>query len=186
MFINMLINNVVFPAALVKYFEYVASLTYDQDPDYKWCQKLLETGLKDCKCSLEGKLDFSGKGTVKRGSPKKTNSTGPSCDGETNISDNKPLPRRKVNVTQKQNQEKQHKADISDSNSSAESDDDEVCNYKKKEKSSNANKKVKTKSVSCWRDCPSAIASNVNRAGEYKRKSNEKQHITKKQRKMNV
>lgn len=174
----------------MKYFEYVASLSYDEDPDYVRCRKLLETGLKDCKCSLEGKLDFSGKGIVNRGSPKKANSKGPSCDSEFNISDNEPLPIKKgggVNTTRKPNKAKQHKADICDSNSCSESDNDEVGNYKKKGKSSNANKKIKTKSVSSWKDCPSAIASNVNRAGEYKRISNDdKQHRAKKQKKTNV
>jgi hypothetical protein len=32
----------------------------------------------------------------------------------------------------------------------------------------NTNKKTKTNSVPSWRDCPTAIASNVNRAREYK------------------
>lgn len=159
----------------MKYFEYVASLKYDEDPNYVHCRKLLETGLKDSKCSLEGKLDFSGKGTVKRGSPKKANSTSPSFDLETSISDIEPVPKKRgvAKVTRKPNQAKQQKAD-SDS-------EDEVDNHEE-EKSSNAKKKIKTKLPS-WRDCPSVIASNVNRAGEYKIKNNDKQQKVKKQKK---
>jgi hypothetical protein len=134
---------------------------------------------------LEGRLDFSGKGTVKTGSPKKASSTGSSCDSEANISDSESLPKKKrvvADISQKRNKAKQHKADISGSNLSAESDD-KVSNYKKKETSHTASKKMETKSVSSWRDCPSAVASNVNRAGEYKRKNDDKQLRATKQKK---
>lgn len=83
------------PAVLVKYFEYVARLRYDEDPDYEYCKKLLESGLKDLKCSLQGKLDFSGKGSVKRSSPKKSNSASPSNDNETQSSDTKSYHKKK-------------------------------------------------------------------------------------------
>jgi hypothetical protein len=58
------VNIVIFLAVLVKYFEYVARLWYDEDPDYEYCRKLIENGLKDLKCSLQGKLGFSGKGSI--------------------------------------------------------------------------------------------------------------------------
>ncbi|PSN32502.1 Nucleosomal histone kinase 1 [Blattella germanica] len=50
-------------AAIVKYFEYVASLMHNNEPDYVKCRKILESGLKDCKCPLEGKLEFKMKGS---------------------------------------------------------------------------------------------------------------------------
>ena len=49
-------------AALVKYFEYVASLEHSSKPDYSNCRKLLQKGLKDCKSPVEGKLEFTSKG----------------------------------------------------------------------------------------------------------------------------
>lgn len=176
------------PAVLVKYFEYVARLRYDEDPDYEYCKKLLESGLKDLKCSLQGKLDFSGKGSVKRSSPKKSNSASPSNDNETQSSDTKSYHKKKGVVasgTRQRNQVKEYRANFSDS-SSAESDNEhgEANNYKKGVKLNNADKKSKTKSVSSWRDCPSAVASNVHRAGEYKRINNDdKKHRNKKQKK---
>lgn len=173
---------------MVKYFEYVARLRYDEDPDYEYCKKLLESGLKDLKCSLQGKLDFSGKGSVKRSSPKKSNSASPSNDNETQSSDTKSYHKKKGVVasgTRQRNQVKEYRANFSDS-SSAESDNEhgEANNYKKGVKLNNADKKSKTKSVSSWRDCPSAVASNVHRAGEYKRINNDdKKHRNKKQKK---
>lgn len=172
----------------MKYFQYVASLRHNEDPDYDLCRKLLEKGLKDSECSTKGTLDFSRKGPVKRGQSKKANSTSPSGDSEVSISDTEPLCKMKdvvANGSQGPNKAKQHPAGISDSSSSAESDcydseDNEVDNYKKRAKSSNVNRKKKAKSVLSWRDCPSAIASNVNRAGEYKT------HRAKKQKKTGV
>ena len=163
----------------------MARLRHDEDPDYEYCQKLLQNGLKDLKCSLQGKLDFSGKGSVKRSSPKNKNSASLSNDNES--SDTKPYRKKKGVVasgTQQQNQGKEHRANFYDSISSAESDNehDQGSNYKKRVKLSNADKKSKTKPVSSWRDCPSVVASNVNRAGEYTRISNDKKHRTKKQK----
>ncbi|KAJ9596118.1 hypothetical protein L9F63_012702, partial [Diploptera punctata] len=50
------------PAALVKYFEYVARLKHNVKPDYAYCRKLLEKELEDCKCPVGGKLEFTNKG----------------------------------------------------------------------------------------------------------------------------
>lgn len=171
----------------MKYFEYVARLRHDEDPDYKYCRKLLENGLKDLKCSLQGKLDFSGKGSVKRSSPKIKNSAGLSNDNEAQSSDTKPYLKKKGVVasrTRHRNQGKEYRVNFNDSISSAESDNehDYGSNYNKRLKFNNADKKSKTASVSSWRDCPSAVASNVCRAGEYTSINNDKKRRMKKQK----
>lgn len=171
----------------MKYFEYVARLRHDEDPDYDCCRKLLENGLKDLKCSLQGKLDFSGKGSAKRSSPRIKNSASLSNDNEAQSSDTKPYLKKKGVVasgTRQRNQGKEYRANSYDSISSAESGDehDHGSNYKKRLKLNNANKKSKTTSVSSWRDCPSVVASNVHRAGEYTSINNDKKHRTKKQK----
>jgi len=171
----------------VKYFEYVARLRHDEDPDYEYCRKLLENGLKDLKCSLQGKLDFSGKVSVKRNSPRIKNIAGLSNDNEAQSSDTKPYLKNKGVVasgTRQRNQGKEYRANFYDSISSAESDNehDHGSNNKKRLKLNNADKKSKTTSLSSWRDCPSAVASNVHRAGEYTSINNEKRRRMKKQK----
>jgi len=187
MLLNMLTIFLIFPAVLVKYFEYVARLRHDEDPDYEYCRKLLENGLKDLKCSLQGKLDFSGKGSVKRSSPRIKNTASLSNDNEAQSSDTKPYLKKKGVVasgTRQRKQGKEYRANFYDSISSAESDNehDHGSNKKKILKLNNADKKSKTTSVSSWRDCPSAVASNVHRAGEYTSINNEKRRRTKKQK----
>jgi hypothetical protein len=134
---------------------------------------------------LGAKLDFSGKAPVTRSSPKKAKNTNPSSHGEASTSDAEPPNKKKVVVasqTQNLNQAIQHRNQFSDSSSSDESDYDKD-DYKRS-KLINTNKKTKTNSVSSWRDCPSAVASNVNRAGEYKRINHDsKNHRVKKQKK---
>lgn len=171
----------------MKYFEYVARLEYDEDPDYEYCRKLLENGLKDLKCPLQGKLDFSGKEPVKRSSPRTKKSASISNDNEAQSSGTKPNLKKKGVVasgTGQQNQGKEYRSNFYDSISSAESDDehDHGSKYKKRLKFNNADKKSKTTSVSSWRDCPSVVASNVQRAGEYTSKNNDKKRRTKKQK----
>jgi len=171
----------------VKYFEYVARLSHDEDPDYEYCRSILENGLKDLKCPLQGKLDFSGKGSVKRSSPRIKNSASLSNDNEAQSSDTKQYLKKKGVVasgTRQRNQGKEYRANFYDSISSAESDDehDHGSNYKKRVKLNNADKKSKTTSVSSWRDCPTAVASKVHRAGEYTRINNDKKYRTKKQK----
>jgi hypothetical protein len=137
-----------------------------------------------------GKLDLSAKAPVTRSSPKKVNNTIPSSDGEASASDTKPRNKKKVVVasgTRNVNQTKQHRDHFPGSSSSDESDydKDNADNYNKRAKLSNTNKKTKTNSVPSWRDCPTAIASNVNRAGEYKRLNhdNENQRVKKQKKK---
>ena len=171
----------------MKYFEYVAGLRHDEDPDYEYCRKLLENGLKDLKCSLQGELDFSGKGSVKRSSPTIKNSASLSKDNEAQSSDTKPYLKRKRVVasgTRQRNQGKELRGYLYDSISSAESDNehDHGSKYKKRLKLNNADKKSKITSVSSWRDCPSVVASNVHRPGEYTSINNDKKHRTKKQK----
>lgn len=167
----------------------MARLRYDEDPDYEYCQKLLEKGLKDLKCPLQGKLDFSGKISVKRSSPKKSNSTSLSNDTEAQSSDTKPHHKKKGAVASGNQQWKRAKGynpNFSGSNSSAESDDehDEANSYKKRVMLSNTDTKSKTKSVSSWKDCPTAVASNVRRPGEYTRRNDDdKKQRAKKQKK---
>jgi hypothetical protein len=79
----------------VKYFEYVAGLRQEEGPDYEYCRKLLGNGLKDLKCSLEGKLDFSGKGSVKRSSSRIKKGAGPSDDNDAQSSDTEPSRKKK-------------------------------------------------------------------------------------------
>jgi hypothetical protein len=170
----------------VKYFEYVARLQYDEDPDYEYCRKLLENGLKHLKCSLQGKLDFSGKESVKRSSPRIKNSPSLSNDNEAQSSDTKPYLKKKGVVasgTRQRNQGKEYRANFYDSISSAESDNeqDHGSNYNKRLKLNKADKKSKTTSASSWRNCPSVVASNVHRAGEYT-SINDKKRRTKKQK----
>lgn len=191
----------------MKYFEYVAKLRHDEDPDYEYCRKLLENGLKDLKCSLQGKLDFSGKEpvkrsspsikkraldfsgkeSVKRSSPRIKKSANLSNDNEAQSSDTKPYLKKKGVVacgTRQRNQRKEYTANFYDSISSAESDNehDHGSNYKKRLKLNNADKKSKTTSVSSWKDCPSVVASNVQRAGEYTSINNDKKRRMKKQK----
>jgi hypothetical protein len=171
---------VIFPDVLVKYFQYVASLRHDVDPDYEHCQTLLEKGLKDMNCSLGGKLDFSGKASLTRSSPKKAKNIIPSSDNEARTSATEPHNKKRGTASriQKVHQAKQQRDHFSASSSSDESDygkDD----GDKRAKLSNTKKKKTINSVSSWKDCPTAIASNVNRAGEYKR-INYKNHSVKK------
>lgn len=170
----------------MKYFEYVARLRHDEDPDYEYCRKLVENGLKDLKCSLQGKLDFSEKGSVKRSSPRIKNIASLSNDNEAQSSDSKPYLKKKGVVasgTRQRNQGKEYKANFYDSISSAESDNEhDHSNNKKRLTLNNADKKSKTSSVSSWRDCPSVVASNLHRAGEYASINKEKRRRTKKQK----
>jgi hypothetical protein len=108
-------------------------------------------------------------------------------DNEAQSSDTKPYLKKKGTVasgTRQRNQGKEDRANFCDSISSAESDNDHDhgSNYKKKLKLNNADKKSKTTSASSWRDCPSAVASNVHRAGEYTSIKNDKKPRTKKQK----
>ncbi|PNF22731.1 Nucleosomal histone kinase 1 [Cryptotermes secundus] len=177
------------PAVLVKYFQYVASLRHDADPDYEYCQKLLKKGLKDLNCSVGGNLDLSAKAPVTRSSPTKANNKIPSSDDKATASDTEPHNKKKVvaSGTGNLNRTKQLRDHFSGSSSSDESDydKDNADNYSKKAKLCNTNKKTKTNPVPSWRDCPTAIASNVNRAGEYKRinHDNENQRVKKQKKK---
>lgn len=82
-------------------------------------------------------------------------------------------------------QVKQQRDHFSVSSSSDESDygKDDCGNYDKRAKLSHANKKTKTNSVPSWKDCPTAVASNVKRAGEYKRINYDKNNSVKKLKK---
>lgn len=139
---------------------------------------------------MDGNLDLSAKAPVTRNSPKKANNTIPSSDGKASASDTEPRNKKKVVVasgTGNLNRTKQLRDHFSGSSSSDESDydKDNADNYNKRAKLSNANKKTKTNPVPSWRDCPTAIASNVNRAGEYKRinHNNENQRVKKQKKK---
>ena len=50
----------------MKYFEYVARLKHSEQPDYAFCRKLFEKELKENKCPVDGKLEFTTKGSVGR------------------------------------------------------------------------------------------------------------------------
>ncbi|XP_069688663.1 serine/threonine-protein kinase VRK1-like [Periplaneta americana] len=168
------------PGAMVKYLEYVASLKDNEEPDYGKCKKLLELGLKECKCSVEGKLEFSGKGT-KKASPRKGKNTSPSSDSECSTSDTEPSHKKNATI-RKKNKTKQNRDDSIDDISSESDEEDEQTNGRAKPR--NANKNNMKKPASSWRDCPTAIASNVNKAGEYKRAIDDaKEFGTKKQKK---
>lgn len=85
------------PAPLVKYFEYVARLKHDEKPDYTYCHKLLEKGLKDCKCPVEGKLEFTQKGSG-RSFVQKQSKVNSEDDGEIPAENDSPVKqtRRKI------------------------------------------------------------------------------------------
>ncbi|KAJ4436629.1 hypothetical protein ANN_16760 [Periplaneta americana] len=176
-------NNMKKPAsscAMVKYLEYVASLKDNEEPDYGKCKKLLELGLKECKCSVEGKLEFSGKGT-KKASPRKGKNTSPSSDSECSTSDTEPSHKKNATI-RKKNKTEQNRDDSIDDITSESDEEDEQTNGRAKPR--NANKNNMKKPASSWRDCPTAIASNVNKAGEYKRAIDDaKEFGTKKQKK---
>lgn len=127
-------------------------------------------------------MDLSAKAPVTRSGPKKANNKIPSTG------DTEPRNKKKVVVasgTGNLNQTKQLRDHFSGSSSSDECDDDKdnADNYSKRAKLSNTNKKTKTNPVPSWRDCPTAIASNVNRAGEYKRINHDEKQRVKKQKK---
>jgi hypothetical protein len=138
-----------------------------------------------------GKLYLSAKAPVTTSSPKKANNANPPSHGKASASDTELRNKKEFVVasgTQNLNQTKQHRDDnFSGSSSSDESDydKDNADNYNKRAKLSNTNNKTKTKSVPSWRDCPTVIASNVNRAREYKRinHDNENQRVKKRKKK---
>lgn len=105
----------------------------------------------------------------------------PSSDGE---ADTEPHNKKKGVASRIRNvrQVKLHRDHFSISSSSDESDygKDDCDNYDKRAKLSRANKKTKTNSVLSWKDCPTAVASNVKRAGEYKRINYDKNNSVKK------
>ncbi|XP_055533671.1 nucleosomal histone kinase 1 [Wyeomyia smithii] len=53
------------------YVKYVASLKYDEKPDYQKCRKMFETGLKELGQSISGDLEFETKPTSVAGSSRK-------------------------------------------------------------------------------------------------------------------
>ena len=48
-----------YPGVLQEYLSYVMSLEFDTEPNYKKCRNMFEKALREEKCPLNGKLDFS-------------------------------------------------------------------------------------------------------------------------------
>lgn len=126
-------------------------------------------------------MDFSRKASSTRNSPKKANNMIPSPD-----SDFEPHNKKKIVASGTQNislakQQRDHFSIISSSDESDYGKDDDD---KYDKKLSTTNKRKKTNSVPSWKDCPTAVASNVKIAGEYRRITyDNKNHRVKKAKK---
>lgn len=119
------------------YLEYVSKLKHDQPPDYDFCRKLFRDELKKLGIPTNGKLSFA-----LEKSPNKNTKRG-----------------NKTPVKRNTNGAVSNKQGISDS------EEDDIKESPEQKPKRNTKKLKETKAS--WRDCPTAVASNIVKAGEY-------------------
>lgn len=119
------------------YLDYVSKLKHDQPPDYNFCRKLFRDELKKLGIPTNGKLTFA---------PEKVPSKSAKRGEKTPV-------KRNTNVA------------VSNRQGISDSEEDDI-NESPQQRPKRNTKNLKEAKAS-WRDCPTAVASNIVKAGEY-------------------